>query len=419
MSTKKSVLKVLVVGENDELKTWIGKFVSERGCRWSVRYTDCLRVACPENQLERQDIIIVLWTHPEVVTIDEVLQRESVESRSVEGALGDLRSFSGKNLLSRTVVLGPGMTREDAIYLSEYELGGVFSLPDSRKSWDRQIETIVTRTENLHTREIERRTSAEERYVSRFQELLSVWGRLSDEVKMNATDQLLRVLGDTSRYCELLAAKSLAEGSFSAAEQWLRKAISKNPNYFSAMRMLADVYLRANKPNKALEILDKMKESNPRNVDLLVKIAHCHMQLGDLQKAERSYSKALCIDEHHQQARENYGRLKILLGDYEAARSLLKNTNQSRELAGFLNKVGIELVAQEKFEQSIQHYKNAQKVIPGNEQSHLLFLNIGLAYAKWGKYKEARQYASLALIRRPEYQKATQLLKKIEERLAA
>ena len=77
------------------------------------------------------------------------------------------------------------------------------------------------------------------------------------------------------------------------------------------------------------------------------------------------------------------------------------------------------MVAQAKFRQSIDHYKKAQLVLPGNEQSHLLFFNIGLAYAKWGKYKEARQYVNLALIRQPDYLKASQLLQKIDERVSA
>ena len=417
MRGRQSLLRVLVVGESDDTKTWLKQVVAREHLSWRMRFTCNLRLTSPENQLENQDLVIVLWERQPHVTFNDVLAREAIEHRSVEGVIreleqGPLGSQPGSRL-RRTVVIGRGMTREDTIFLAEYQVGAVFSLPEKRAAWDRLTPNIVRRIEALHINEIARKNSSEERIVGRFLEMLSVWERVSDELKMKATDQLLRVLGDNARYAEILARKCIIERDFRSAEQWLRKAISKNANYMSSMQLLADVYYELGKPDKSLELLEKLKESNPRNVQRMLKIARCYVQKGEYQKADKTLCDALCIDEFYEDAREELGRVKIVLADYEAARVLLRHTIRNKDLANFLNKMGIELVARSKFKESISHYKKAQYVMPGNDQSHLLFFNIGLAYAKWGKYNEARQYVTLALIRQPDYVKAAQLLAKI------
>lgn len=419
MVFRQSLMRVLIIGENDDLKTWLRQLVTKHQLPWRLRFSCNLRVVSPENQLGSQELIIVLWRPSSLVTIDDVVHRESIESRGSEGVMRDLSDFGTGDLMRRVVILGRGMTREDAIYLADYNVGGVFSLSDRRLVWDRQAPNILRRIDGLRVSELARRNSAEERLVNRFQQMLSAWDRISDQMKMRATDQLLRVLGDSSRYAELLAQKCLVERNFKGAEQWLTKAITKNPNYFSAMQSLAEVYFELGKVDKSLELLEKMKSSNPRNVRRLVKMGRCYVAKGEYQKAEKVLSDALCIDEFYENAREELGRVKVVQGDYEAARAILKHSKRSKELANFLNKLGIELVSRARFVESIEHYKKAQMVIPGNEQSHLLFFNIGLAYARWGRFAEARKYANLALVRQPHYEKAAQLLRRIDDRASA
>jgi tetratricopeptide (TPR) repeat protein len=417
-----SLLKVLVIGDSEDIKGWLKQFVARDGLMWRLRFSCNLRVNSPDNQVGQQDLIIVLWDRLPPVTFSEVLSRASIDSRSVEGVIRELGigvAGSEGARLRRTVVIGRGLTREDAIFLAEGQVGAVFSLPEKRIAWDRQIPNIVRRIEALHIAEVARKNSSEERVVGRFLEMLSVWDRVSDELQMKATDQLLRVLGDSSRYCELLARKCIAERNFRGAEQWLRKAISKNPNYINAMQLLADVFFELGKPSKSLELLEKLRESNPRNVQRMVKIAKCYVAMNEHQKADKVLCDAICIDEFYEEAREELGRVKVILGDYDSARILLRHTTKSRDLANFVNKLGIDLVARSKFQESIEHYKKAQLVLPGNEQSHLLFFNIGLAYAKWGRFSQARQYVGLALIRHPEYAKASDLLEKLDSRVSA
>jgi tetratricopeptide (TPR) repeat protein len=143
------------------------------------------------------------------------------------------------------------------------------------------------------------------------------------------------------------------------------------------------------------------------------------MAKGEYQKAEQIFTNALQIDEHYSPVREALGKVKCVLGDYDAAKRLLANTRNQRDLAVFLNLLGVQYVDSQQFAKAIHHYKRAQFVLPGNEQSHLVFFNIALAYLKWGRLGEALSYARLAVTREPFYEKATKLLDLIEKRLSA
>ena len=117
------------------------------------------------------------------------------------------------------------------------------------------------------------------------------------------------------------------------------------------------------------------------------------------------------------QVREDLARVKLALNDYEAAKLLLEHCGDVTKVASYLNAYGIQLVRAGRYEESIEHYKKAQMVLPTNTNRHQILFNIGLAYAKWGRFPDARQYAQLALAREPNYAKAAQLLRTMEDRL--
>lgn len=410
---------MLVVGEDEEIRSWVRNHIVKNKLPWRVRFTCPLRLLCPENQLGEQDAVVIIWDRTMPVPIEEILTRTSISRRSVESAVCAIEQAVGDQMLRRTIVLASSITREDTVFLGEYGVKLVYTLPAKRSQWDTEAPEFFRRLQKLHDDESAAVNDPEEVTVKRFLEMLSAWERLSDEAKMAASEDLLRVLGDTSRYAEMIARKCLKEGDRKGAEQWLRRAISKNPNYLRAMRLLADVYMAQGNHAEALALLERLKANNPRNFQRLTKIGRCYLALGEHQKAEKVLCDALSIDEFYQEAREELGKVKCVLGDYENARVLLANSPHRKHLAAFLNGMGIRLVEQRKFAESIEHYKKAQFVLPGNDQNHLLFFNIGLAYAKWGKLHEAVRYARLALIREPCYEKAESLLKSIEQRQTA
>jgi tetratricopeptide (TPR) repeat protein len=409
-------LRVLVVGEDESIREWVRAAFKKAGVPARLRLCCPLRVCAPENNLAEQDVIVVLWEHSSPVTMDEILARTSITERSSESVLCDIETNVGESKLRRTVAVGRHITREDAVFLAEYHCKLVFPLPEKASQWEAEGIEFVKRLLKVHDSESDRARTPEELAIQRFRQLLSCWERISDEAKMEATEGLLRALGDSSRYAELVAQKCLKEHDTLGAEQWLRRSISKNPNYLHALQMLADLHMQTGHHADALPLLEKLKANNQRNFHRLTKIGKCHFALGEYAKAEKAFSDALAIDEFYPEAREELGKVKCVLGDYTSAKTLLSRSNNGRKLATFLNAVGIRLVEQRRFPESIEHYKKAQYVLPGNDSSHLLFFNIGLAYAKWGKITEAVKYIRLALIREPCYDRAATLLKSLQER---
>jgi tetratricopeptide (TPR) repeat protein len=214
-----------------------------------------------------------------------------------------------------------------------------------------------------------------------------------------------------------MSRRALLENDPKTAEQWLRRAVDKNPNYLRALQGLADIHIELGRLQEALAILEKLKLNNPRHPKRLAQIAECHLALGEFERADKSFSRSLSVDEHSLQVREDLARVKLGLGDYDSAKLLLQNCGDVSKVASYLNAYGIQLVRAGRYEESIEHYKKAQLVLPTNTNRHQILFNIGLAYAKWGRYTEARQYAQLALARDPNYAKAAQLLRTMEDRL--
>jgi tetratricopeptide (TPR) repeat protein len=402
------------VGEDEHLNKWFRLAVQESKLPWRVRILEPLRMGSPDSDLLSHDLVVIQWVPREPQTLSEVLRRTHPVTRSPEGLLHDLEAFGGEKFRHKTVVLSSNLRREDTVLLAEHDIRHIVSLPNKHTKWQEAGEGVMRRLQRILRDIAELETNPEEKESAKFLDLLKSWERLSDEVRMEATDVLLSVLGDSARYAEMMARKSLKEGDKAAAERWLLRAINKNPNYLQAMRLLAQVYMQSKRYSDAMALFQKLHINSPRNLGRMSDMGECLVALGEYERAERVFEDALKIDEFHTNARDGLGKVKCVLGQYEEARALLASSSNQKELAIFLNILGMQLVDQKQFEKAINHYKKAQYVLPSNEQSHLVFFNIALAYLKWGKVVQALSYAKLAITRDPRYDKASKLIAHIE-----
>ena len=413
--TERKLLRVLNIGDSEEIFAWVSQSLKSLGTPVKLRSTDPLRMAAPEYQTEHQDLILLHWGRSKISTEAEILGRKSAVTRSFESTIFDLERILGETKLGRILVVGTEIHREDAVFLAEMGCRSIHSLPEKRALWSAEVGPFCKRVQSVLENESKRSASEEVVATERFLHRLGNWERMGDSAKMEAHDLLLKSLGASAKYFELMAKKCLKENNLKGAEQWLGRAIEKSPSYLSPLKTLADLYMRTKRVPAALSLLEKLRISNPRHAGRLTKIGKCHLALGALDKAEKAFLEALQVDEFHGETREELGKVKILKGDFESAKSLLSMNASAKKMAAFLNNLGIQLVEQRKFSESIALYKQAQYVLPGNDVSHLLFFNIGLAFAKWGRTKEARKYVHLALIREPNYERATLLMKSLEK----
>jgi tetratricopeptide (TPR) repeat protein len=415
MSIQSPFRKILLVGEDEHLTKWFRLAIQESKLPWRVRTIEPLRMGSPDSDLLSHDLVVIQWVPREPQTLSEVLRRTHPVTRSPEGLLHDLEAFGGERFRNKTVVLSSSLRREDTVLLAEHDIRHIVSLPNKHTKWQEAGEGVMRRLQRILRDIAELETNPEEKESAKFLDLLKSWDRLSDEVRMEATDVLLSVLGDSARYAEMMARKSLKEGDKAAAERWLLRAINKNPNYLQAMRLLAQVYMQNKRFSDAMALFQKLHINSPRNLGRMSDMGECLIALGEYERAERVFEDALKIDEFHIDARDGLGKVKCVLGQYEEARALLASSSNQKDLAVFLNILGVQLVDQKQFEKAINHYKKAQFVLPSNEQSHLVFFNIALAYLKWGKVVQALSYAKLAITRDPRYDKAGKLIAHIEQ----
>lgn len=419
MDSKKGVVKILMTGLDNEISTWLKDFARSKRLAWKIRNCEPLRIMAPDNQVLSQDVVILAWDRVAPANLADILDKVAPTKRSLEGVLHELDKMGGEAACSRIIVLGKIVTREDAMLLAEYNIKHIFPLSAKRSKWSESEGDLIKRIEKIAVDVRTASESEEQKHYTRFLNVLPYWSKLSDEVRMQNSEQLLKALGDTPRYAELMARKCIAENDYLGAEKWLLRALTKNVGFMRANQLLADVYIARGKYDDALHILEKLKANNPRSLRTLTRLGQCYSAKAEPLRAEKYLMDALSIDEFCREAREELGKIKFGLQEYELARKLFSHSTSSRPLASYFNKIGIQLVQESKYQASIEHYRWAQYVLPGNDQGHLLFFNIALAYAKWGRTSEALGYARLAKIRSPEYDKAQALLKKLEEKRAA
>jgi len=235
---------------------------------------------------------------------------------------------------------------------------------------------------------------------------LEKWHRFAEIQRMYLSNEVHKQFGNSANYFELMGRRAIVENNNEKAEELFQQSLSKNPNQIRAKQELADLYMNRGSIKEALRVYLELHNANPRHPERAAKIADCYFKLGQIKDADSICSQAVSLDQFSQIVRENLAVTRMAFGDYESVKNLIKTGVDANSFARQLNSIGINLVKAGRYDESIEHYKKAQDLLPNNNVQHLLLLNIGIAYAKWGKFAEAKQYAELALVEQPDYQKS-------------
>lgn len=419
MSLPNRITKITVIGTDPDICKWFKQNVLDARLPWRVRFCEPLRIEAPENQIAEQDALIILWDQKPPVDEAKILQAGIPDSRSCESSLHALYDLGGEELCRRVIAFGRIITREDAIHLAEYGMRMILPLNDKRSRWDEEFAGMANKIKTFVEAEKRLSESEEEKSVQNFFTQLKSWKNISDRTKMDATDALLRSMGASVRYAEMMARKCIVELDYAGAEKWIVHALHKNPTYLKAQMLFVDLLMRTKRYDEALDQLEKLRNANPRSIRIRMLMGECYTLSNELQKADKAFLDALSIDEYNMVLRERLGRVKFLLKEFESARFLFKDISNPTDIARYLNQIGIKMVERNAFDEAIEHYRWARYVLPGNDKSQFLFFNIALAYVKWGRLKDSLVFARLAYARDPSYEKAKQLILRIEQKLAA
>ena len=414
MVPSKAPINLLLVGDNQARVKLLTEVLKQKMPHARTAICSSLRVGSPDAPLPNLSALVLLWENNPMNDWRQILTAPPPSRRSFEGIVWKLANASGEKILRRTAILSDRLAQEEVFFLAEFNIRTVKTLSSERKNWGSEVGVFVDKLKKLISDEESGGGTPFDRAVRRFELALERWSKLDGFQRMHACDYLRLHIGNSATYDELMARKALAENNTAKAEQLLRQSLEKNPNYVASQEALAELYMNRGQVGAALDIYLAAHRRNSRHPGRAARIAECYLKLGRIEEADNAYSNLLQLDQYADKARESFARTRIAMGDYHSAKTLIQGTDNAHGIASSLNAIGIQLVKENRFSEAIEHYKNAQFVMPTNAFRHLLFLNIGIAYAKWGKAAEARQYAQLAIAREPNCQKAFQLLKSLE-----
>lgn len=315
----------------------------------------------------------------------------------------------------RIIVVTTNPTHEDVVYFSELGVRNIITLRNRDKELTKathDFEALV-RAQGKHDR-------TEQAWRELLHEIDTLpLGEVTEErlSKLEADILRLRPNEDSARYLDAVASLMALRQNHEAAVRYWHDAFDKNPNYYRTYNNLIKFYrLRGNHVD-AMKLMQKMHELNKSNIARLVGMGETQMALGDVKKAEFYFQTALDRDRYSSGALNGLAEIRFHEGKFEESRQLLARSNLAFKAAQRLNQQGIDLVRKERYEAALEHYTNAQFVLPQQEKGPLLFYNIGLCYSRWGKLDMAQRFLQIALIKDPTYQKAQKLLAVVEERI--
>lgn len=215
-------------------------------------------------------------------------------------------------------------------------------------------------------------------------------------------------------YQNLLALIAFNSGDYDKAETIWLNVLDQNERFFEALDGLAQIYDKKKQFEKALAIHEKLDLISSNSASRLAQIANSHLNLMQLDKAEHHFRRSLNIDCNYDHAIHGLASVCFNKGDLEDCKKLLKRSKSADRSAAELNRIGVTLVRQGKYAKAISHYQDALYVLPTQNKGARLFYNISLALVKSGQLNSASTYLKLALAKDANYEKAQNLLHRIQ-----
>lgn len=218
-----------------------------------------------------------------------------------------------------------------------------------------------------------------------------------------------------ARDIDALGSISFHREEFDKAFILWQSALENNPNYFRSYSNMIAAHRKLGRHVEAYLLMQKMQMLNRSNISRLVAMGETQLALNDDRKAEHYFRSALEKDAWCSGALNGIAEIRFRQGDLDNARTMLEKSTLSYRYASKLNREGIEMVRECRYEEALEHYSKAQYVLPQQEKGPQLFYNIGLCYSRWNKPEMAVEFLKLAIIKEPNYKKAQRLMEQIQQ----
>jgi tetratricopeptide (TPR) repeat protein len=315
------------------------------------------------------------------------------------------------DVTERIIIITTSPTRQDVIYFSELGLTKVLKLNSHSATFHAEglklqklIDSCSDESETPTWHTIKRQilaldTPIESETVRYFENQIE-----SRRTKENTTSEY---------YYEACALLNMKQEKFDGAEELFNRAIKSNPANVSPFTGLAENFSNSNRLDRSKSIYQKLQEYNNKNQGRLTALGDLHLKQGETDSAEPYYKAALDNDGDFSGALAGLAMVKFQQNKLEQSRNYLKNPQLRKTVASELNQKGINLVLQGAYSKALEFYRKAQYVVSDQQKDPMLLYNMGLCYSRWNKPDQAKLFLQLAIIKKPDYSQAKNLLQSL------
>jgi tetratricopeptide (TPR) repeat protein len=220
-----------------------------------------------------------------------------------------------------------------------------------------------------------------------------------DRIRQNPKDAVsYTILGDLY----IRQARETGDvGGYRRAEASLLQALDLLPGYAPAGALLASVYYAQHDFTQALDLAERVHESNPKNTSALVIMGDAYLSMGNYQQAEIIY-KELDQTDATPPVLARLAHLEELKGNPNealhlfrlAAGDALRSGGTRESVAWYLLRVGDIYFNMGEIKESGAYYEASLRVF---ENYHLALVGLGKVRAAQGKYEKAIDYYQRAI----------------------
>ncbi|MBN1517657.1 tetratricopeptide repeat protein [Candidatus Sumerlaeota bacterium] len=160
-----------------------------------------------------------------------------------------------------------------------------------------------------------------------------------------------------------MESKSLGGGAQAIDEY--KEVLKIAPNDDRARRQIALAHIEAKEFEQAIESLIEVIKKNPRDIEMLNLLGHAYLNCGSVNEAFNIWRRSLKLDPKNEGTREYMVKAHLSIG------RRFRETGQ--------------------FTQALVHFKQLERLAPGNEEAHI---ELGMTYLQKGDKRSAQaQYA--------------------------
>lgn len=194
------------------------------------------------------------------------------------------------------------------------------------------------------------------------------------------------------------AGRLLEQRDFLGAEEFARAALKKNRNNHAAQNVLGLALAEQAKPEKLLEAVEMCAaavHAQPKNPNYINALANVTAQIGEFERAEKLYNKALEIAPGQPDARYNLAKLWTHTGRYQEALNVFQEMlSMTGDSVDIFQNIGACQYSLGEFKQALFWFKLALGYSPNDPELHK---NYALCLFHFKSYDEALKHFNLSI----------------------